>query len=115
MNIGKLRHRITIQEYAASRDSFGAQVQTWADKATVFASIAPVSGKEYFAAQQINSEITTKITIRYLPGITPKMRVLFNGRIFEILAVLNHEERNIELNLMCKESVPGGQETENED
>ena len=108
MKIGKLRHKITIQEYTASRDSFGAEVEGWSDKASVFASVTPMSGKEYFASQQLNAEVTTKITIRYLAGITPKMRVMFGNRIFEILSVLNFEERKIELNLMCKESVPDG-------
>jgi SPP1 family predicted phage head-tail adaptor len=108
MKIGKLRHKIIIQEYSASRDSFGAEVQNWTDKASVFASVTPVSGKEYFAAQQWNAEVTTKITMRYLSDISPKMRVLFDNRIFEILSVLNFEERNIELNLMCKEVVPDG-------
>jgi SPP1 family predicted phage head-tail adaptor len=108
MRIGKLRHKITIQEYSAARDSFGAETEGWNDKASVFASITPISGKEYFASQQLNAEVTTKITIRYLEGITPKMRVVFGDRIFEIVSVLNFEERNVELNLMCKESVPNG-------
>ena len=108
MKIGKLRHKITIQEYSATRDSFGAQIEGWNDKASVFASVTPICGKEYFASQQLNAEVTTKITIRYLAGITPKMRVMFGNRIFDILSVLNFEERNIELNLMCKESVPDG-------
>ena len=50
MKIGKLRHKVTIQEYTATRDSFGAEVQAWVDKASVFAGITPVSGKEYFTA-----------------------------------------------------------------
>ena len=108
MKIGKLRHMITIQEYTATRDSFGAEVEGWSDKVSVFASVTPMSGKEYFTSQQLNAEVTTKITIRYLAGITPKMRVMFGNRIFEILSVLNFEERKIELNLMCKESVPDG-------
>lgn len=112
MKIGKLRHRITLQECIASRDSFGAEVLTWVDIATVWASVSPLSGKEYFAAHQINAEVTTKITIRYRPGVTPKMRVLFNSRCFEILSVLSFEERGIELVLMCKERVPDDQTSE---
>lgn len=109
MKIGKLRQRITIQEYVATRDSFGAEVPAWTDVATVWASVTPVSGKEYFASAQVNAEVTTKITMRYLAGITPKMRVVFEeARTFEVISVLNFEERNIELNLMCKESVPNG-------
>ncbi|SCY25308.1 phage head closure protein [Alkaliphilus peptidifermentans] len=105
MKIGKLRHRITIQEYQATRDSFGAEVKEWVDIKTVWASIEPLSGREYFSAKQINAEVTTKIRTRYLKGIHPKMRVLFNDRIFEILSVINVEEKKRELELMCKEEV----------
>jgi SPP1 family predicted phage head-tail adaptor len=108
MEIGKLRQRVTIQEYAATRDSFGAEVPAWADVATVWASVTPVSGKEYFASAQVNAEVSTKITMRYLAGITPKIRVVFEARTFEIISVLNFEERDIELNLMCKERVEDG-------
>lgn len=112
MKIGKLRHRVTLQEYVTARDSFGAEIPTWVDVATVWASVSPISGKEYFAAHQINAEVSTKITMRFRPGITPKMRVLFNNRCFEILSVLSFEERGIELALMCKERVPDGQTSE---
>ncbi len=108
MKIGKLRHRVKIQAYTAGRDSFGSEEPVWTDVATVWASVTPVSGKEYFASAQVNTEISTKITMRYISGITPKMRVVFDARIFEIISVLNFEERGIELNLMCKESVPDG-------
>lgn len=108
MKIGKLRQRVTIQEYVATRDSFGAEVPAWTDVATVWASVTPVSGKEYFASAQVNAEVSTKITMRYLAGITPKMRVVFEARTFEIISVLNFEERDIELNLMCKERMEDG-------
>jgi SPP1 family predicted phage head-tail adaptor len=108
MKIGRLRQRITIQAYVVTRDSFGAEEPTWTDVATVWASVTPVSGKEYFASAQVSAEVSTKITMRYRSGITPKMRVVFGTRIFEISSVLNFEERGIELNLMCKESVPDG-------
>ena len=103
MRIGKLRHRVILQEYISSKDSFGAEVETWSDIATVWASIEPLSGREYFAAQQINAEVSAKITIRYRASVKPTMRVLFEGRIFEILSVINTEEKKRELILMCRE------------
>lgn len=109
MKIGKLRHRVTLQEYISSKDSFGAEVENWSDMATVWASVEPLSGREYFAAQQVNAEISTKITIRYRAGIKPIMHVLCKGRIFGILSVLNTEEKNTELILMCKEVLDGGE------
>lgn len=109
MQIAKLRHRIVLQEHISSRDSFGAELKTWSDKSKVWASIEPLSGKEYFAVQQVNAEVNTKITIRYRTGIKPTMRVLFEGRVFEILSILNTEEKNIQLVLMCKEVLDSGQ------
>lgn len=108
MKIGKLRHRITIQEYTETRDSFGAEIKNWTDKAFVYASVTPVSGREYYAASQVHSEVTAKVLIRYLPGIESTMRVLFDGRVFEILSVINTEEKNTELVLMCKETSGNG-------
>lgn len=108
MKIGKLRHRVTLQEYISSKDSFGAEIETWSDTATVWAGIEPLSGKEYFAAQQVNAEINTKIMIRYRAGVRSTMRVAFQNRLFEILSVINTEEKNQELILMCREVLDDG-------
>ena len=107
MRAGKLRHKVTIQDYTESQDSYGAVTKTWSDYATIWASIEPVRGREFWDSKQINAEITAKITIRYLSGITPKMRIKYGARIFEIISVINPEERNKELQLMVKESVNG--------
>lgn len=108
MDIGNLRHRVKIESYTPARDSYGAEIENWISVATVWASVEPISGKEYFASKQINAEVTTTITMRYHVGISPAMRVIFKERIFEILSVINLEERNIALVLMCKEAVPHG-------
>jgi len=109
MRAGKLRHKITIQycPEPQSQDSYGAVIKNWSDYATVWASIEPARGREFWESQQINAEVTAKITIRYLAGITPKMRVKYGSRIFEIISVINPEERNRELQLMVKESING--------
>ena len=107
MRAGKLRHKITIQDYTESQNSYGEVTKTWSDYATVWASIEPVRGREFWDSKQINAEITAKITIRYLAGVTPKMRIKYGARIFEIISVINPEERNKDLQLMVKESVNG--------
>ena len=107
MRAGKLRYKITIQDYTESQNSYGEVTKTWEDYATVWASIEPIRGREFWESQQINAEVTAKITIRYLAGVTPKMRVKYEARIFEIISVINPEERNKDLQLMVKESVNG--------
>lgn len=103
--IGKLRHRIKLEMPIIVKDSIGQEGEGWQDVATVWASIEPLSGREYFNAQQINSEISTKITIRYIEALSPKWAVQFGNRTFNILSVINFEERNIYLQLLCSEKA----------
>lgn len=103
MNIGAMRHRITIQQLVESSNTFGEVEKTWQDVATLWASIEPLRGREYFDSQQINAEVTTRIRIRYRPGIKPKMRAVYGERIFDIQSVIDVEERHKEIHLMCKE------------
>jgi SPP1 family predicted phage head-tail adaptor len=103
MKIGSLRHRVALQQKTIAEDNLMQQSEIWTEIATVWACIEPLSGREYFAAKQINAEISVRITIRYLPGIKTDIRAVLDGRIFEVLAVINPEERRKALILMCKE------------
>lgn len=103
INSGMLRHRITLQDYASSKDSMGAEVKSWNNYAEVWASVEPLSGKELYKAQQIHAETTTRIIIRYLNGVNTKMRAVFKDREYDILHILNKEERNTAMYLLCKD------------
>ena len=105
MKIGKLRHRIAIEQVAEIQDSDGSVIETWSAFADVQASIEPISGREYFAAQTTQAEVTHRFSLRYVSGVTPKMRVKYGSRIFDILSVINVNERNRELQLMCRECI----------
>ncbi|MGV6989651.1 phage head closure protein [Testudinibacter sp. P80/BLE/0925] len=107
MQIGKLRHRITLQQQISTLNSYGSAITDWEDVATVWAEIKPLSGREYFAAEQVQSEITTQIWLRYRPDIQPTMRVKWGDRTFEVVSAINHNERNTALQLMCKERING--------
>lgn len=104
MNIGKLRHRITLLWQVNEVNDYGASTQTWKRVATVWADVRPLSGREYFSAKQVQSEVTTQIWLRHIEGIKPTMKVKFGKREFEILSVLNTQERDVSLQLMCKET-----------
>lgn len=109
MVAGKLRHRVTIQSKSHTVDDYGGPVETWADVATVSASIEPLNGRELIAAQAVNSETTGKIRIRYIEGITAAHRIVFGSRYYNITAPpINFEERNRELILMVSEGLNEG-------
>jgi len=105
VNIGKLRHRVTIQNKVTLPDGYGGVTSTWQDVATVWASVEPLNGRELYAAQQVKAELTHRIRIRYMSGIKPEMRIAFDNRTFEIEAIIDPEERHESLELLCSEVV----------
>lgn len=77
MQAGKLRHRVTIQRPVETKGPFGEVVTTWETVwANVAAAIENLRGNKFFAAQQINPNVTTEITVRYREGVTNDMRVI---------------------------------------
>lgn len=109
MEAGKLRYLVAIESQVTTRDSFGAQQNSWGTFATVYAGFQPLTGRELEAAQKINAEINSRVTIRYLRGLVPEMRVNWTdsqagrNRIFDVLAVLDTDERHVTMDLLCAE------------
>lgn len=106
--IGKLRHRITIEEATETRDDYGAPEPTWETFAEVWASVESLSGREYFVARSSNSEVTHRVTIRYLSGLSPIMRIVYDSRVFEIVSILDRPGREKYLEVLCNEAVDVG-------
>lgn len=105
MRAGQLNKRVTLQDYTITRASTGEDTKTWFDVGTVWANIEPlgVRWREYFAAQQTVNEVTTRITIRYRADISPRHRFHYQGRYFYVEAIINTDEANRELQLLCSE------------
>jgi SPP1 family predicted phage head-tail adaptor len=92
-----------IQQVTEGQDATGAVTESWDTFATVWSSLEPIAGREYFEAKQTMADTTHRIRIRYLSGVVPKMRVLFGSRIYNITEIINYMERNVELHLMATE------------
>lgn len=104
MNIGKMRHRITFQRPTNEKDRLAGYKDDWFDVDTVWAQVSPVSGREYLS-QVRDTMVSHKIYCRYRAGITTRMRIKFGDRTFRIISVLNWDERNEGLTIMCEEHV----------
>jgi len=102
---GRLNKQITIQQVTETKNSFGEVSEAWSTYNTVWAEIKPISGKEYFNAESVQSEVTHKIKTRYLSGITTKMRISYDSRVFDIETVINIDERSRYIEMMCTENV----------
>ncbi len=104
-SIGDMRRWITIEQQAPTQNARGEEVPTWTTFATAWAAIIPLSGRELLAAQQIQASVTHRIVLRYLSGLDPSMRIVYNGRYFDIQQVININEQSRQMELQCIERV----------
>ncbi len=104
MRAGRLRHRVTIQSPVNAQDQYGAKTPyAWVDLDTVWASVEPLRGREYIDAEGEGAEVTTKIVIRYQDNVGPECRVIWDTRVFDVISAINVEERDRQIELMCRE------------
>lgn len=103
MEIGKLRHRITFQEHLKTPDGYKGHTVEWTNFATVWASVEPLSGREYFFSHQVKADVTHRVKIRYRDDITVKMRIKFGARALAIESILDIKERHEVLEILCRE------------
>ena len=105
MRAGALRHQIWIKGPTITTDANAEVTTAWGTVTVCWAAIEPLRGREWIASGMENSEITAKGWIRYVSGIKPTMQVYYGTRTFEIVSVINPDERNRELELRLKELV----------
>lgn len=105
MRAGELRNRVTVEQYTESANSVGEPVKTWSTYAVLDAAINALTGTERIQAAQVNANAFVQMTLRYYPGITPKMRVRLGSRTFQIASVVNVDERNREIDLLMVENL----------
>ncbi|HUS95676.1 MAG TPA: phage head closure protein [Hyphomicrobiaceae bacterium] len=105
ISIGKFRYLVTIQKLDGTLDAAGQEVQSWVSHGQRYASIEPLSGRELYTARQFFADVTTQMTMRYLAGVTPKMRVSYNSTVWNIRSAINIENANRELQILATEIV----------
>jgi SPP1 family predicted phage head-tail adaptor len=108
LRAGDLKRQITIEQRATGTDTNGQRSTTWSTFCTTFASISPMSGRELELAQAVNAEVTHQIVIRYRTGVTTAMRVVYQGRYFDIQSVQDVDTQHRKLVLLCGEGLNVG-------
>ncbi len=89
MQSGKLRHRVSllIPTYTQNQNT-GEMTATWSDSTKLWASIEPLSGREFIAAQSGQSKVNARFKIRYRSDVNYTMRILDDATVYKIEAVL---------------------------
>ena len=107
---GKLRHRISIERPGETQDpNTGEMIPGWEVVASVWAAKRPSSSREFKQSQAGQSEITGEFQIRYRDDIDATMRIVHNGKVYNIEGVLEDDETGLEwLTLPYSEGVNDG-------
>lgn len=82
---GKLRHQVRIERLADMHDETGTVIQDpdtgatsqqWVEVATVWASIEPLSAREFIQSAKTQAEMVARIVIRHRDGLDASMRLV---------------------------------------
>ncbi|MDE9553729.1 phage head closure protein [Xenorhabdus bovienii] len=104
MQAGRLRNRITLQNFIQVNLPSGQRMQEWQDIATVWAEVKHISGRELLASGAALSEAAVRIWLRYRSDVTSASRLVFKGQIYDIQAVIP-DGKCTQLELLCKQGV----------
>ncbi len=89
----RLRERVRIEQRESVADEFGGQTVNWAELATVFAEVLPVSGsvRERSVADQVKAIAGYRVHIRARGDVDASMRLQWNGRVLQIHSLHEHD------------------------
>ena len=101
--MGDMKRRITLQCPSKTDDEGGGRRVVYISVADVWASIEPISSREYFFAQQARAEVTHKIHIRYREDVKNNWRVRYGTSQFLVDSIIDMTGEWRFLELLCHE------------
>mgnify|MGYP000022199681 CR=1 FL=1 len=103
---GELSERVILQRRVVVQDAYGQSTITWTAIATVWARVRAVSGREFFAAGQVQQEQTVKVLVRYRTDLDATCRLMWQGRAHDITGIVPIGREWVEI--MCLQGVKDG-------
>lgn len=105
-----LRHRVTIQSQVQTQNPVtGGIVITWTDFiANVPAQVLTGPGREFRDSSAGQSEVSARIKMRWFPGLTQQMRILWDGITYNIRSIEVDATGRIDYRVICNGGVNSG-------
>ncbi len=92
---------MTIEQPTETGTATGGVTKSWSTFADWRCEIEPLSGREFFAGAALDREVNTRLSGRYIPGVTAEMRVVHGSDIYDIKVPINVRMRGRELEIMA--------------
>ena len=96
MDAGKLDRLITFRRATTSYSTSNQPIKTYADAFTVWSQKLKPGGKDFYAAQKRNVELTDLYRIRYREDVEIDMQIRDGNLLFTILPPVNDEDNKHE-------------------
>lgn len=104
MRVSDLDKIINIEAPTRTPDNMGGFTVTFPTKYSgIYAAIWPISAKEQSQADQTTMMVTHRIRIRYKAVMRAGWRVKYGNRYFNIVSIINPNEANKMLDMLCVE------------
>jgi SPP1 family predicted phage head-tail adaptor len=99
-----LEHLVVIEQKQHIKDAIGGESDDiWIEFSKAYAEIKPITGKEFMSANAHQNSISHRVIIRFISGVKAEMRVVHDGRFFNIVSPRDFFEKKKWLELMCEE------------
>lgn len=101
--------RITVQRLAGTADAAGHvdgnTDANWTTYTTAWAEVRSRGGREFWRVSQVQSDVDFVFNCPWSPTLekaTPDMRILSDGKVYEILSVINVDLANNSIEIQTR-------------
>lgn len=91
---GELDRKITIEQFIESQDDFGQPIKAWSTWQTPWAKVEVLNANENIDGAARSAVSNVRFTIRWRAGLHSKMRISYDGEIYNIRSVGEPDRRN---------------------
>lgn len=104
---GPKRSTITIQRRTTLQVGTGEPRTEWLQVGSRWAENLATPGEEIWSGRERSGRIPTVFKIRFPRdfAVTPDMRILFEGKLFNIISAIDADGRKVEMLITCEELV----------
>ena len=105
MNISQFNRKITLQQPARVSNGKGGFDKSWSSFRDVHAQMIPLRGNEALSDNLLREVQLWKVMIRFIDGVTPDWRILFDGRVLNIRSCEDMDGGRRFLTMTCESGV----------
>ncbi len=107
LRAGMLRQQVQLQQRSGiAGGGFNDPQPTWTAVATVWALVQAMIGDDIHVGPAVTGKRKVRVRMRYYAGFDTSWRIVYGTRIFTPAAVIDPDERHVQMDVLCWEGTP---------